>query len=52
MDYTDEQIELLDNGQCPMCGSDLAKASHSGGMHDDKSSVCTNKKCGWVDDEY
>jgi len=50
MQYKTEE-ERLDEGLCPECETDLVKASHNGGSHDDKHSVCPNKKCGWEDSE-
>ena len=44
--------ERLEDGLCPKCEADLCKASHCGGNHDDKHSVCPNSKCRWEDTEY
>lgn len=50
-DYADDQVELIENAQCPECGGDIIKACY---LLDapifDRTPTC--ERCGWVDDEY
>jgi hypothetical protein len=43
MKYKTEE-ERLDDGLCPKCETELEKASHIGGNHDDKTPECPKCK--------